>query len=123
MKKTLTILLVFCAHFATAQEAPIITESKIDTVLPMFNGGEKALLKFLKNNFNTPHNEEHNGRIVVKLIVDENGNVENVEVKKSLCPETDKEAIRVAKLMKFTPATANGKNIKHSFFIPIAIHN
>jgi len=60
------------------------------------------------------------GTINVSFIVDTDGSISNVEVKESLYPCLDEEAVRVVKGMeKWKPAMCNGKPVRSKFHIPI----
>ena len=94
--------------------------------VPSFPGGISALRKFLTDNIIFPkvmQEKSINGKVYVRLIVDEKGNVSNVTVKKGIpnCPECDQEAVRVVKkLPPFKPAQVNGKNVASNYAIPIS---
>lgn len=92
---------------------------------PSFPGGSVALTKFLNQNIIFPKSAEGkqiNGKVTIRFIVDENGKVSNVTVKKGIpdCPECDREALRVVQnIPSFIPATLNGKNVASTYALPI----
>jgi protein TonB len=82
-----------------------------------FPGGMGAWARFLHKNLNYPEdaqNKEIQGKVVVRFIVDKEGNVSDVEVVSG--PEQGglrEEAVRVIKRSgKWVPALQNGRNVK-----------
>jgi TonB family protein len=60
------------------------------------------------------------GTATISFIVEEDGSISNVAVKKPLYPCLDEEAVRVVKGMeKWKPAMCNGKPVRSRFHIPI----
>ena len=90
---------------------------------PMFSGGEKALIKFFDDNIKYPEELQDSlieGRVFVKCLVEKDGSISNVEIKKSVHKLLDDEAIRVVKLMpNWEPAMLDGKHVRIYFVIPI----
>ena len=80
-----------------------------------YPGGMQAWLRFLHKNFNYPQAAQDNeiqGTVVVRFIVDKEGNVSDVEAI-SGPPELRDEAVRVIKKSgKWTPAIQNGRQVK-----------
>ena len=66
--------------------------------------------------------EEHGiqGRVVLTMIIEQDGRVDNIRVVKSVHPLLDKEAIRVIKcLPKWLPGRKNGVPVRVKYSIPI----
>jgi len=60
------------------------------------------------------------GRVVVRFVVDENGNLSDVSIAKSVHPLLDEEAMRVIRLMpRWKPAMVDGELVKSYFTLPI----
>ena len=60
------------------------------------------------------------GRVVVRFVVDENGNLGDVSIAKSVHPALDEEAMRVIRLMpRWKPAIIDGEPVKSYFSLPI----
>lgn len=92
--------------------------------MPVFPGGSRGLFDFLRRNIVYPPTcEEHNitGRAIVKMIVDKQGNVTEVEIVKSAGHiMLDKEAKRVvSKLPKWAPGIDKGHYVRTKYNIPI----
>ena len=93
-------------------------------VLPEFPGGIEGLMKYIKDNLKYPADAIENqieGRVVVKFIINKIGEVADMEVLHSLHPSCDDEAIRVIRAMpKWTPGKQDGKDVAVFFTLPIA---
>lgn len=91
--------------------------------MPEFPGGELALRKFIAENVRYPEMAKENdiqGTVYVRFVVDTDGSVKNVEVIRGVDPLLDKEAIRVIQsLPKWKPGKQRGKAVKVSHSVPI----
>jgi periplasmic protein TonB len=93
-------------------------------VMPVFNGGDTAILNFIARNTIYPAEAKTKaiqGRVVVKLVVEKDGSVSHVEILKSVDPLLDVESVRVVStLPKFEkPGILNGKPVAVNYMIPI----
>ena len=83
--------------------------------MPLFPGGDKALMSFIKSHINYPPEAAKNnieGRVVVQFVVKKDGSIGEVKVVQSLENDLDKEAVRVVKsLPKFTPGRHDGQAV------------
>ena len=59
------------------------------------------------------------GKVVVKAVVDESGNVIKTEVVESVNEDLDKAAVKAIKESKFIPGEKDGKKVKVEIFIPV----
>ena len=91
--------------------------------MPQFPGGDKELLEFISKNIKYPVEAQQNkiqGRVIVRFVVSKTGEVDRVEIVRSLEPSCDKEAIRVINLLpKFIPGKQNGQNVAVWYTLPI----
>lgn len=114
MKQSVIFLLLLAASRIYAQST---------TVMPEFPGGQNALLQFLKENIKYPEQEKKNGvegRVVVRFMVSETGEVLHAVVVKSVSPGLDAEALRVvSRLPEFKPGTQNGVPVQTYFTLPV----
>ena len=101
------------------------TEQRREKVTPPeYKGGEEAVEAFLLKNFKQPKlREKVDGRIVVAVIVNVKGNVENAQIVRSLTKSLDAEAVRVCKKMTFKPATSGKKKVRGRVDITFPIRN
>ena len=91
---------------------------------PAYKGGEEAVKAYLQKNFKQPKiKEKVDGRIVVAVIVNPKGNVENAQIVRSLTKNLDAEAVRLCKKMKFKPATSGKKKVRGRVDITFPIRN
>jgi protein TonB len=102
-----------------------VEEKPFDVVeqMPTFPGGDEELFKFLGENVRYPVIAQENGisgRVIVKFVVTRKGEVDRIEVVRSVESSLDKEAIRVVKSMpKWIPGKQNGENVSVWFTLPI----
>ena len=93
--------------------------------MPVFPGGEAALLRYLRGHFKYPQvslEDGVQGTIKVRFVVKENGSVGEVQVLKGLDSYCDKEAKRViSSLPRFTPGRQQGKPVKVWYQIPVRL--
>ena len=92
--------------------------------MPQYADGDVALLQFLRDNINYPKEAEengHQGKVIVKLLIEKNGTVSKYEVAQSVTSSLDAEALRVVKLLpgKWKPAKNKGKVVRCYFCLPI----
>lgn len=91
-----------------------------------FPGGTKALAKYLKENFHYPDSavkSKIEGKVYVGFIVDEKGKLSEIKIVKGLCPEIDKEVIRVLSEMpnwEWDKGEAPNKKTRIKMTLPIS---
>jgi TonB family protein len=87
---------------------------------PVFDG---CLKKFVKNNIvypNSAHKDSLEGIVSISFWIDTLGMTYDHKIVKGVRNDIDKEAIRVAKLIKFKePARQRGKPINVRYVVPI----
>ena len=90
-----------------------------------FPGGMAACYAFIGKNINYPQSaieDQIQGKCYVNFVIDRGGNISDVRVAKGVpgCPECDKEAIRVVRMMpKWKPGKKNGTDVKSRFMVPV----
>jgi protein TonB len=114
---------------ADLEKHKIIAEEKEEKVYefveqsPEFPGGAKELLEYLSKNVRYPAIAIENniqGRVTVRFVVDTKGNISDVTILKGVDPSLDKEAIRLVKSMpQWIPGKTNGRAVKVYFNVPI----
>jgi TonB family protein len=92
-------------------------------VMPFYPGGDAALLDFIRKNAKYPEEAKANkiqGRVIVRFVVNENGNVEDAIIMKGVEPSLDEEAIRVVNsLGQFKPGMQGGKPVSVYYMVPV----
>jgi len=92
--------------------------------MPTFKGKNKdAFRTWIQQNLEYPQVAAENGisgRVFVSFVVDENGNIINVQVVRGVDPSLDREAVRVVKNSpKWEPGKQRGRPVRVSFTFPI----
>jgi protein TonB len=97
-------------------------------IMPRYSvgdGSEQAITIAIAQNFHYPKDARRQGiegRVFVTFNVTEMGAVADVQIKQPLFPSIDAEAMRaVYKLKRFTPGQQDGKPVKVSFTVPLAL--
>jgi len=91
-----------------------------------FPGGIAELGKYIQKNLQYPAMAREagiSGKCFLKFVVNENGDISNVEVLKGVsgCSDCDKEAMRVVRSMpKWKAAKMTGRSVKCYFNLPIS---
>ena len=87
-----------------------------------FPGGEKALIRFLERNLQTPVSLESNEtvQVKVKFVVDFEGDLQSFNIDQDGGNEFNKEVIRVLKKMpRWNPGKKGGQNVPVFYTIPV----
>ncbi len=104
-------------------EEVVVSQKVFDFVeqMPSYPGGDKEMQKFILENLVYPADKDIEGKVFLKFIIDENGEIQDITVLRSLDPEFDAEAIRLVKSMpKWNPGKQNGEFVAVKFALPIA---
>jgi protein TonB len=97
--------------------------------MPEFPGGKQALLEYIQKNTVYPAEALNNniqGRVILKFVVNTDGSVDRIEVLKGIDPLLDQEAVRViSTLPKFKPGRQSGVPVQVWYSVPVLfqIHN
>jgi protein TonB len=90
---------------------------------PDFPGGMAKMYEYLQKTTKYPDMEFDagiQGKVYIEFVVDKDGSVEDVKVRRGVSPGLDKEAMRAVKSMpKWSPGKMNGKPVKCRFTIPV----
>jgi hypothetical protein len=92
--------------------------------LAMFKGigttNQERISNYLVNNLRWIPEPECNGRVIIKCVVEKDGELSNFQFLRKLCPEHDQEALRVLEEMPpWEPARKNGKIVRSYVVIPL----
>jgi periplasmic protein TonB len=138
MKKITFIIFCLSMQFAlfgqnstdSVKKIIISSESKDDgnaysvvEDMPEFPGGEEARIKFLSKNLKYPEKAREKsieGTVYVQFVVEKDGSLTNIKVKRGIGGGCDEECLRVVKLMpKWKPGKQNGKEVRVQYMLPI----
>ncbi len=90
---------------------------------PIFPGGDKAFINFIKYHSEYPRDAKENGiqgRVIVSFIIEKDGSVSNAKVERGIGFRCDEEALRVVnKLPKYIPGKQNGLPVRVQVLMPI----
>ena len=126
IKLLFTTLLLLTASLIYAQ-----VQHDNDTVIfidveepPTFPGGDSAMVAYLKHNLHYPPAEKEKGiqgRVFVGFVIEKDGSVSSVEVKRGIGEECDAEAVRVVKEMpNWEPGKQSGIVVRMAMVLPIS---
>ena len=93
--------------------------------MPEFPGGVGEMMKFIGKNLQYPQMAKEaglSGKCYINFIVDGQGAITKVNVKKGVpgCPECDKEAVRVIKMMpNWKVGKQNGRAVSVQYTMPV----
>ena len=95
---------------------------EICQVMPQFPGGERAMMEFMASNVHYPEEAKEKGiegRVFVNFVVEKDGSVTEVKVRKGIGKLCGEEAVRVVKAMpKWTPGMQDGKPVRVHYNVP-----
>jgi Gram-negative bacterial TonB protein C-terminal len=122
MKITLFLLFLLYANttvFAQADTSKIYTfvETK-----PEHPGGERALLQYLMDNIRVTQDcDLYNERILFEFIIEKDGYINQVSVKKG--EQRCKEVLLIlCQMACFKPGMQNGKPVRVRYTLPLSFH-
>lgn len=91
--------------------------------MPMFPGGDGALMSFIAKSINYPVaaiERDIEGSVVCSFIIDKDGSITDVEIVRGIDVSLDKEAMRVINLMpKWSPGMQRDKPVRVKYTMPI----
>jgi TonB family protein len=91
--------------------------------MPMFPGGDKALLTYIEENTHYPKvakDKGIEGRVIVRFVVEDDGSVDRITVIKGVDPDLDAESVRVVSILpQFQPGKQGGREVPVWYMVPI----
>ncbi len=106
------------------------TKSGLDTsyypyeVMPMFPGGEKEFVRFIRKNVIYPklaRNKGYAGTVYIDFIIDEKGKPSNVRVKEGKYKVLNDEALRIISIMPiWIPGRSDGDPVPVQYTFPVS---
>ena len=109
---------------STLADAPVNDSIyQIVEKMPQFTGGESAMMKYVSENIKYPEKAKEDGiqgRVFISFVVEKDGSVSNVEVKRGIGGGCDEEAARViAGMPKWQPGMQKGKPVRVNYMMPV----
>ena len=91
--------------------------------MPEFTGGKQAMYKYISNNIKYPKQaktENIQGKVFIEFIIEKDGKISNVKVKRGIGGGCDEEALRVIRNMpNWIPGKQRGESVRVVYTIPI----
>ena len=88
-----------------------------------FQDGYNSIIKFVQENIKFPAEAKENnvhGRLMLSVVVEKDGSLSDIKIKKGLGYGLDEEIVRIIKMMpKWQPAQHKGKTVRQSQTIVI----
>jgi periplasmic protein TonB len=126
----ITLGLMICAiQSIKAQNMNDSTNQKKDEMMiveeqPVPQGGIEGFYKYISKNLKYPKQARRDrveGKVIVQFVVDTDGSITNIKIKKGIGAGCDEEAIRVMQnCPKWQPARYKGKPIRVTLSTPIS---
>ncbi len=114
-----SVTLQFMLPDQVSNEPPFVVVEK----MPMYPGGDKELLNFIKSNTRYPEEaraEKIEGKVIVRFIVNTEGKAQGISVLKGVNPLLDAEAVRVVSMLSgFEPGMQGGKAVNVWYMVPV----
>ena len=114
-----TITLKFKLPDQIIGEAPFVAVEQ----MPVYPGGDAELFKFIYSHIVYPEAakaEKIEGRVILRFIINPEGNVEGISIVRGVHPLLDNEAVRVLKLVPpFKPGMQGGKAVNVWYSLPV----
>ncbi len=88
--------------------------------MPEYPGGQNEMLNYIASNFKYPEEIDVYGKVIVEFIIDQDGKMVNLKIKKGLQEDFDNEFLRVMKTMPdWKPGKCKGKSVNVKIFVPM----
>lgn len=91
--------------------------------MPEFPGGMSALQEYIRDNIHYPETalrDNVQGRVIIQIVIMEDGTPTQVQVTRSIDPRLDEEAIRVIRSMpRWSPGKQQGRTVKVKYTLPV----
>jgi len=106
-------------------EQPVVKSEPLIIVqeMPQFPGGEAELFKFLVHHLRYPPEAKEigvTGRVFVYFVVEPDGSISSLSVKRGIGSGCDEEALRVVALMpRWSPGKQGGIPVRVQFTLPV----
>lgn len=127
-KIILSVCSLFMVGFVFANDTPQDT-AKTEMVydmpeqMPQYPGGADAMDQFIKANIKYPAEakaKRQQGKVYVQFIVEKDGSISDVKIRRGSYPALDQEALRVISMMpNWKPGSMRGKKVRVRYTLPI----
>ncbi|MFT4600765.1 MAG: TonB family protein [Arenicella sp.] len=127
-KLFIAFALLLAAQFSFAADMPTDSTKKgmvfdMPEQMPEYPGGGDALDQFVKSHIKYPADAKAvraQGKVYIQFVVEKDGSITDVLIRKGAHKSLDAEAIRVVKLMpNWKPGSMRGKTVRVRYTLPI----
>jgi|GEM_PF-2655811 hypothetical protein len=124
----LFFILLLSAQFALSAQSPsqAIATIRVDK-MPQYPAGNKVLAKMFLDSIDQPgvkweevDDSDLRTELVLSMVINEHGKVEDVKVMKSLNARYDARCVNLARKLIFIPAMKDGKPVKVRYILPLS---
>lgn len=111
--------------YSVVEKTPQLVNEQVFSVveeMPEFKAQEMTLIEFLSTNIKYPavaRKEGIEGTVFVTFIVEKDGSLNDIKLLRGIGGGCDQEAMRVVKLLSFTPGKQKGKEVAVQYNLPI----
>ena len=128
MKACILVLLICSLGSSTASAQGLYSDSTIQPFriveeMPKYLGGERRMYRFLGENIHYPAtalSDSIEGTVYTQFVIDERGDVVNIEVIRGVRDDLNTAAINVVKMMpRWKPGRQRGKPVPVFYNLPI----
>jgi TonB family protein len=119
------VTMLFVFHFNVKAQSPSPQDEVLIVAdeMPSYPGGNKALMDMVYKNITYPDDAKDKGiegKVIVRFIVDKDGNVKQPSISKGLWPSIDYTVLlAISKISKFTPGKMAGKPVSVWYALPV----
>jgi hypothetical protein len=119
------VVFVFSGLFAQPEGEEIYT---VVEEMAEFPGGIEAMKQYIANKTTYPNNRIKTDQLrkcFIKFVVNSNGSISDIQLLKGVpgCPECDKEAVRVIKIMPaWKPGKMSGRPVNVYYNLPVVFN-
>ncbi len=114
---------VFLPFFTFSQEEDNDVQHDVCIVEPEFPGGQDSLTAFIRVNVEYPAEaieSKEEGVVYISFVVNKDGSIQDIYVRKGLSDVLNEEAMRVVSIMpNWSPGRHHGKLVRHKYTIPV----
>jgi len=106
----------FNVKFVLPSDSSMLIYSRADRSPEFYNNGEEGYNRFVLSELDYPKlaiEKSISGTVVLEFVVETNGFVTHIEVKKSVNAGCTEEAIRLISMSRWKPAELNGKYVRY----------
>ncbi|MDP9076976.1 MAG: TonB family protein [Bacteroidota bacterium] len=104
-----------------SSNSPVFTSVEM---VPQFPGGLEGFGHYLSKNIRYPaamREQGVQGKVIIGFIVEKDGSLSNIQVRRGVADEIDKEALRViSESPKWAPGIQNGRPVRVQYSVPIS---